>query len=61
MSIRRLGALAQALGQLHEAPNLAAVRAARSPDELARLVLVPAARDLGIAAGFLPADLRDRS
>ena len=34
------------------------MRAARSPDELARLALVPAARNLGIAAGFLPADLR---
>ena len=29
-----------------------------SPDELARLALIPAARNLGIAAGFLPADLR---
>jgi hypothetical protein len=58
MSIQRLGTLAHALGQLHEAPNLAALRAARSPDELARVALVPAARNLGIAAGFLPADLR---
>ena len=29
-----------------------------SPDELARLALVPAARNLGIAIGFLPAALR---
>src|SRR5438046_1477084 len=36
-------------------------RPARSPDELARLALVPAARNLGIAAGFLPADLRSEA
>ena len=34
------------------------IRPARSPDELARRALVPAARNLGVAAGFLPADLR---
>ena len=37
------------------------MRAARSPDELARLALIPAARNLGIAAGFLPADLRSEA
>ena len=46
------------LRQLHRAPDLAALRAARSPNELARLALVPAARNLGIAAAFLPAGLR---
>ena len=58
MSGGRLGTLADGLRYLHRAPDLAAMRAARSPDELARLALIPAARNLGIAAGFLPADLR---
>jgi hypothetical protein len=58
MSRGRLGALAHGLRHLRRAPDLAALRAARSPDELARLALIPAARNLGIAAGFLPADLR---
>ena len=58
MSGGRLGTLAHGLRHLRRAPDLAALRAARSPDELARLALVPAARNLGIAAGFLPADLR---
>ena len=48
----------QGFRQLRRAPDLAALRAARSPDELARLALVPAARNLGIAAAFLPAGLR---
>ncbi|MBP1819298.1 hypothetical protein J3E61_002861 [Mycobacterium sp. OAE908] len=56
MSGGRLGALADGLWHLHSTPDLAAMRAARSPGELARLALVPAARNLGIAAGFLPAD-----
>jgi hypothetical protein len=51
-------ALAHGLWHLHRAPDLAALRSARSPDELARRALVPAARNLGVAAGFLPADLR---
>jgi hypothetical protein len=54
----RLGTLTDGLWHLHSTPDLAAMRAARSPGELARLALVPAARNLGIAAGFLPADLR---
>ena len=58
MSGGRLGILADGLWHLHRTPDLAAMRAARSPDELARLALIPAARNLGIAAGFLPADLR---
>ncbi len=58
MSGGRLGTLAHGLRHLRRAPDLAALRAARSPDELARLALIPAARNLGIAAGFLPADLR---
>ena len=55
MSGGRLGTLADGLRHLHRTPDLAAMRAARSPDELARLAIVPAARNLGIAAGFLPA------
>jgi hypothetical protein len=58
MSGGRLGALADGLRFLHRAPDLAAMRAARSPGELAGLALIPAARNLGIAAGFLPANLR---
>jgi hypothetical protein len=58
MSGGRLGILADGLWHLRRTPDLAALRAARSPDELARLALMPAARNLGIAAGFLPADLR---
>ena len=58
MSRGQLGALAHGLRHLRRAPDLAALRAAQSPDELARLALVPAARNLGIAIGFLPADLR---
>src|SRR5262245_56614459 len=58
MSRRRLCVLADGLRQLRGEPDLATLRAARSPDELAGLALVPAARNLGIAVGFLPADLR---
>jgi phytoene/squalene synthetase len=58
MSAGRLGVLADGLRHLRDAPDLAALRAARSPEEMARLALVPAARNLGIAVGFLPADLR---
>ncbi len=61
MSDGRLGALADGLWHLYRTPDLAAIRAARSPDELARLALVPAARNLGIAVGFLPADLRSEA
>ena len=57
----RLGTLADGLRHLHRTPDLAAMRAARSPDELARLAIVPAARNLGIAAGFLPARLRSEA
>jgi len=53
-----LDTLAHGLWHLRRTPDLAALRAARSPDELARLALIPAARNLGIAAAFLPADLR---
>jgi hypothetical protein len=57
----RLGSLADGLWHLHSTPDLAAMRAARSPGELVRLAFVPAARNLGIAAGFLPADLRSEA
>lgn len=61
MSGERLGGLVDGLWHRHRMPDLAAMRAARSPDDLARLVLVPAARNLGIAAVFLPADLRSEA
>src|SRR6478735_12636736 len=58
MSGGQLGALAHGLRHLRRTPDLAALRAAESPEELAWLALVPAARNLSIAIGFLPADLR---
>ncbi|MFI2477681.1 hypothetical protein [Nocardia xishanensis] len=54
----RLRILAHGLRNLRRAPDLAALRAADSPDELARLVLIPAARNMGIAIGFLAPGLR---
>lgn len=57
----RLGTLADGLRYLSRTPDLDAMRAARSPDELARLAVVPAARHLGIAAGFLPSALRSEA
>ena len=61
MSGGRLGTLADGLWHLHRTPDFGRCAAARSPGELARLALVPAARNLGIAAGFLPADLRSEA
>lgn len=61
MSGGRLGTLAYGLWHLYRTPDLAAMRAARSPDELARMVLFPAGRNLGFAAGLLPADLRSEA
>jgi hypothetical protein len=58
MSGGRLDSLAHGLWNLHRAPDLAALRATRSPDELARLALIPAARNLGIATSLLPTNLR---
>ncbi|WP_204079647.1 hypothetical protein [Mycobacterium riyadhense] len=58
MSGGRVGALAYGLWRLRRGPDLAAMRAATSPEQLARRALVPAARNLGIAIGFLPAHLR---
>jgi hypothetical protein len=54
----RLRALAYGMLHLRREPDLAALRAARSPDELARLALIPAARNLGVATCFLPSALR---
>src|SRR3954451_12943773 len=61
MSGGRLGAHADGVWHLHRTPHLAAMRESRSRGELARLALVPAARNLGIAVGFLPADLRSEA
>lgn len=58
MSGGQLETLTYGLRHLRRAPDLIALRAARSPHELARLALIPAARNLGIAVGFLPADVR---
>ncbi|MBF6340923.1 hypothetical protein IU450_34290 [Nocardia abscessus] len=55
---QRLGVLARGLRHLRRAPDIAALRRAPSPELLARLALIPAARNLGIAVGFLPADQR---
>ncbi len=61
MSGAPLGTLIDGLWRLHRTPDSAAMRAARSPDELSRLAVVLAVRNLGIAAGFLPADLRSEA
>ncbi|MFI9503571.1 hypothetical protein [Nocardia sp. NPDC052566] len=58
MTGNRLTILARGLRHLRRAPDLAALRAAPTPERLARLALIPAARNLGIAIGFLSADLR---
>ncbi|MBW0273461.1 hypothetical protein ATM97_25620 [Nocardia sp. MH4] len=54
----RIGSLAYGLRHLRRAPDMAALRAASSPAELARLALIPAGRNLGISVSFLPAHLR---
>ena len=58
MSAGRLGDLVYGLRNLRREPDLAALRAAESPEELARLAIVPAARNLGISAAFMPTHLR---
>ncbi|WP_040786687.1 hypothetical protein [Nocardia pneumoniae] len=55
---QRIGVLARGLRQVRRAPDVAALRSAQSPERLARIALVPAARNLGIAVGLLPADQR---
>ncbi|MFC4128696.1 hypothetical protein [Nocardia rhizosphaerae] len=54
----RIGALAYGLRHLRRAPDLTALAAAKTPEELARLALIPAGRNLGISVSFLPAHLR---
>lgn len=61
MSRGRLDTLTDGRWHLHRTPDVAAMRATRSADELARLALAPVARNLGIAAGFLPAALRSEA
>ena len=58
MSGGRLGDLVYGLRNLRREPDLAALRAAESPEELARLAIVPAVRNLGISAAFMPTHLR---
>ncbi len=58
MSRGRLRVMAYGLRHLRQAPDLAALQAAESPEELARLALIPAGRNLGIAVGLLPAEMR---
>ena len=58
MSRGRLRVTAYGLRHLRQAPDLAALQAAESPEELARLALIPAGRNLGIAVGLLPAEKR---
>lgn len=57
----RIGSLAYGLRHLRRAPDLAALRAATTPAELAALALIPAGRNLGISVSFLPAHLRDEA
>jgi hypothetical protein len=58
MNTARLPLLIRGLRNLRRPPDLDALRAARSPQELAALALIPAGRNLGIAVGLLPASLR---
>lgn len=61
MNTPRLPLLIRGLRHLRRAPDLAALRAARTPRELAALALIPAGRNLGIAVTLLPATLRDEA
>ncbi len=61
MTNRCLATLAGARWHLYHTPNLAAMRSARSPEELVRLALVPAGRHLAVAIGLLPAELRSEA
>lgn len=54
----RIGSLAHGFRNLRRAPDMAALRAAASPEELARLALIPAGRNLGISVSFLPTHLQ---
>ncbi|MFC6012110.1 hypothetical protein [Nocardia lasii] len=58
MSNARIPVLFRGLRHLRRAPDLTAMRAAPTPQDLAKLALIPAGRNLGIAVGFLPANLR---
>jgi hypothetical protein len=55
---RRVVLLARARAALRSPPDLDALRRAPDPDSFARLVLVPAARNLGVAAFLLPPPMR---
>lgn len=61
MSKTRIGALTHGLRHLRRRPDLTALRAARTPAELAHLAIIPAGRNLGISVAFLPAHLRDEA
>ncbi|OHU21550.1 hypothetical protein BKG76_13085 [Mycobacteroides franklinii] len=54
----RLGGLIHGLRKLRQPPDFESLQAAKSPNELAQVALIPAARNLGIAIGFLPTSLR---
>ncbi|PXX71783.1 hypothetical protein DFR70_1011217 [Nocardia tenerifensis] len=58
MTAGRLGSVVYGLRHLRRAPDLDTLRAAGSPEELARLALIPAARNLGVAVSFLSAGHR---
>ncbi|AXK85236.1 hypothetical protein [Nocardia farcinica] len=58
MTAGRLGPLVHGLRRLRRAPDLAALRAAATPAELAARALIPAGRNLGLAVGLLPAGQR---
>lgn len=58
MTDNRLANIVHGLRYLRRAPDLNALRAAGTPEELARLAIIPAARNLGLSAAFLPAPER---
>jgi hypothetical protein len=55
---RRACSLALGLMQLRRPAALSTLRSAGTPEQLAKLALVPAARNLGVAIGLLPVKLR---
>ncbi|MGL4304806.1 MAG: squalene/phytoene synthase family protein [Mycobacteriaceae bacterium] len=58
MITERFRVLVFGLRALRRKPDLDSLRTATSPDQLAKRALIPAARNLGIAASFLPLQLR---
>lgn len=61
MTVGRFGIMADRVSFQHRTPDAAAMRAARSPDDLARLVLAASTPHFGVAVALLPAGLRSEA